>query len=47
VNLDGSVPDGEIRAIIDHAYEVVVTKFLKYIQKNFPHLPLDKIKKSF
>jgi hypothetical protein len=33
VNLDGSVPDEEIRAMIDHAYEVVVAKFPKYIQK--------------
>jgi predicted DNA-binding protein (MmcQ/YjbR family) len=33
VSLDGSVPDEEIRAMIDHAYEVVVAKFPKYIQK--------------
>ncbi|MDR1003008.1 MAG: MmcQ/YjbR family DNA-binding protein [Oscillospiraceae bacterium] len=33
VSLDGSVPDDEIRAMIDHAYEVVVAKFPKYIQK--------------
>jgi predicted DNA-binding protein (MmcQ/YjbR family) len=33
VSLDGSVPDEEIRAMIDHAYEVVLAKFPKYIQK--------------
>jgi predicted DNA-binding protein (MmcQ/YjbR family) len=33
VSLDGSVPDDEIQAMIDHAYEVVVAKFPKYIQK--------------
>jgi predicted DNA-binding protein (MmcQ/YjbR family) len=33
VNLDGSVLDDEIRAMIDHAFEVVVAKFPKYIQK--------------
>jgi predicted DNA-binding protein (MmcQ/YjbR family) len=35
VDLDGSVPDDEIRAMIDHAYEVVVAKFPKYIEKVF------------
>ena len=33
VNLDGSVPDEEIQIMIDHAYEVVVAKFPKYIQR--------------
>jgi predicted DNA-binding protein (MmcQ/YjbR family) len=33
VNLDGSVPDDEIWVMIDHAYDVVVAKFPKYIQK--------------
>ena len=33
VDLDGSVPDDEIINMIDHAYEVVVAKFPKYIQK--------------
>ena len=31
VNLDGSVPDEEILIMIDHAYEVVVAKFPKYL----------------
>lgn len=33
VSLDGSVPDDEIIRMIDYAYEVVVAKFPKYIQK--------------
>ena len=33
VNLDGTVPDEEILCMIDHAYEIVVAKFPKYIQK--------------
>lgn len=33
VNLDGSVPDGIILQMIDHAYDVVVAKMPKYIQK--------------
>lgn len=33
VNLDGIVPDDEILHMIDHAYEVVVAKYPKYIQK--------------
>ena len=33
VSLDGTVPDEEIRHMIDHAYEVVVAKLPKYIQK--------------
>ena len=33
VNLDGTVPDDEIIRMIDHAYDVVVAKFPKYIQK--------------
>ena len=33
VNLDGSVPDGEIVNMIDHAYDVVVAKYPKYVQK--------------
>jgi predicted DNA-binding protein (MmcQ/YjbR family) len=32
VSLDGSVPDNEIKTMIDHAYEVVVSKFPKYIR---------------
>lgn len=31
VSLDGSVPDDEILRMIDHAYEVVVAKYPKYI----------------
>lgn len=31
--LDGSVPDDEIICMIDHAYDVVVKKYPKYIQK--------------
>jgi len=33
VSLDGSVPDEEILIMIDHAYDVVVAKFPKYIQR--------------
>jgi len=33
INLDGSVPDEEILRMIDHAYEVVVAKYPKYIQR--------------
>ena len=33
VSLDGSVPDDEIRRMMDHAYAVVVAKYPKYIQK--------------
>jgi len=33
VNLDGSVSDEEILRMIDHAYDVVVAKMPKYIQK--------------
>lgn len=33
VNLDGVVPDEEILRMIDHAYDVVVAKFPKYMQK--------------
>ncbi|MEA4831199.1 MAG: MmcQ/YjbR family DNA-binding protein [Oscillospiraceae bacterium] len=33
VNLDGTVPDEEILQMIDHAYDIVVSKFPKYIQK--------------
>jgi len=32
INLDGSVPDDEIIRMIDHAYDVVVNKYPKYIQ---------------
>jgi len=33
VNLDGSVPDEEILIMIDHAYQVVVGKMPKYLQR--------------
>ena len=33
VNLDGTVPDEEILHMIDHAYEVVVAKLPKYLQR--------------
>ncbi len=33
VNLDGTVPDEELLEMMDHAYEVVVAKLPKYIQK--------------
>lgn len=33
VNLDGIVPDKEILLMIDHAYDTVVAKLPKYIQK--------------
>lgn len=33
VDLGGAVPDAEIIRMMDHAYEVVVAKFPKYIQK--------------
>lgn len=32
INLDGSVPDDEIIRMIDHAYEVVIRKYPRYIQ---------------
>jgi predicted DNA-binding protein (MmcQ/YjbR family) len=32
INLDGTVPDDEIIRMIDHAYDVVVAKYPKYIQ---------------
>ena len=38
VNLDGVVPDKEILLMIDHAYNTVVSKFPKYIQKELTHL---------
>ena len=33
VSLDGTVPDDEILLMIDHAYDVVVAKMPKYIQR--------------
>ena len=33
VSLDGSVPDDEILSMIDNAYDVVLAKFPKYIQR--------------
>ena len=33
VSLDGSVPDREILAMMDHAYAVVVAKMPKYMQQ--------------
>jgi predicted DNA-binding protein (MmcQ/YjbR family) len=33
INLDGTVPDNELIRMIDHAYEVVVAKLPRYIQK--------------
>ena len=33
VSLNGTVPDEEILRMIDHAYEVVVAKYPKYIQR--------------
>lgn len=33
INLDGIVPDEEILRMIDHAYDIVIAKFPKYIQK--------------
>ena len=33
VTLDGTVPDEEIPMMIDHAYDVVVAKLPKYIQR--------------
>jgi predicted DNA-binding protein (MmcQ/YjbR family) len=33
VSLDGSVPDGEILRMIDHAYEVVLGKLPKYVRE--------------
>ena len=33
VSLDGAVPDEEILRMIDHAYDVVVAKYPKYIQR--------------
>lgn len=33
VSLDGAVPDAELVRMIDHAYETVVAKYPKYIQR--------------
>ena len=33
VNLDGVMPDGELLRMMDHAYETVVMKYPKYIQR--------------
>jgi predicted DNA-binding protein (MmcQ/YjbR family) len=33
INLDGVVPDDELLLMIDHAYDVVLMKFPKYIQR--------------
>jgi predicted DNA-binding protein (MmcQ/YjbR family) len=33
IKLDGTIPDGEIRLMIDHSYAVVTSKLPKYIQK--------------
>lgn len=33
VNLDGTVPDKEILLMVDHAYDTVVAKLPRYIQK--------------
>jgi predicted DNA-binding protein (MmcQ/YjbR family) len=33
VRLDGTVPDNEIRNMIDHSYAVVTAKLPKYVQK--------------
>ena len=33
ISLDGTVPDDEILRMIDHAYDVVVLKYPKYIQQ--------------
>lgn len=38
VNLDGSVPDDELRRMMDHAYAVVIAKMPKYIQKEFENV---------
>lgn len=38
VSLDGSVPDDEILRMIDHAYEVVVAKYPKYIQREIQEM---------
>jgi len=40
INLDGSVPDDEIFRMIDHAYDVVVKKYPKYIQKEISEVKL-------
>ena len=44
VSLDGTVPDEEILRMIDHAYDVVLAKFPKYIQKELKQIkPLDQL----
>ena len=40
VNLDGTVPDKEIFIMIDQAYETVLAKFPKYIQKEISELKI-------
>lgn len=37
VNLDGVVPDKELVSMMDHAYETVVAKYPKYIQREILH----------
>ena len=43
VSLDGTVPDEEIYRMMDHAYEVVVAKMPKYIQKEIAGMTESKI----
>jgi len=38
ISLDGTVSDEEILSMIDHAYEVVVKKYPKYIQKEIENI---------
>ncbi len=33
INLDGAVPDDELLMMVDHAYETVLAKFPKYLQR--------------
>jgi len=43
VSLDGAVPDAEIYEMIDHAYDVVVGKMPKYLQKELRGAGYDEI----
>ena len=38
ISLDGTVPDEEIIEMIEHAYEVVVAKMPKYIQREISEI---------
>ena len=38
ISLDGAVPEDELLVMIDHAYDVVVAKLPKYVQRELKNL---------